>query len=100
MSKVMFEAWGEETSLKAFVHYPANTFPNQPQPLSDNTHFNAFGAYEIARCVLEGVRVALPDLFRYVRHDYRPFDPAHPDSFAAFSWPPSPFVEIEKPDGN
>ena len=49
MSKIMYEAWGPENSIKAFVHYPANTFPNQTKKLEDNTHFNTYGAYEIAR---------------------------------------------------
>ena len=29
MSKTLYEAWGEEKSVKAFVHYPANTFPGR-----------------------------------------------------------------------
>ena len=36
MSKTMYEAWGPTRSIKAFVHFPANTFPNQPNELKDN----------------------------------------------------------------
>ena len=39
MSKTLYEAWGPEKSIKAFVHFPANSFPNQPNELKDNTHF-------------------------------------------------------------
>jgi len=100
MSKIMYEIWGPEESVKAFVHYPANTFPNQPKALEDNTHFNAYGGYELAKCVIEGIRTAVPALYLYIRPDYSGFNPADPDPVATFSMPASPFVEIEKPDGN
>ncbi|MDP4277004.1 MAG: rhamnogalacturonan acetylesterase, partial [Bacteroidota bacterium] len=100
MSKILYETWGPDESVKAFVHYPANTFPNQPKALEDNTHFNSYGGYELAKCVVEGIRKAIPELFKYIRPDYTGFDPAKPDSPASFSIPSSPFVEIEKPDGN
>src|SRR5262249_35079206 len=38
MSKILFEALGPEGSLKAFVHYPAHTFPGQDEELKDDTH--------------------------------------------------------------
>ena len=100
MSKVLYEAWGPEESVKAFVHYPANTFPNQPKALADNTHFNSYGGYELAKCILEGIKKALPELAAHIRPDFTGFDPAHPDPVATFSMPMSPFVEVEKPDGN
>ncbi|MDR2805134.1 MAG: rhamnogalacturonan acetylesterase [Dysgonamonadaceae bacterium] len=101
MSKTLYEALGENNSLKAFVHYPAGTFPNQPNALEDNTHFNAFGGYEIARCVIEGVRQKhLTDILRYLRADVHTFNPSQPDDFQKFSLPLSPFIEIDKPDGN
>ena len=31
---------GVEPSKKAFVHYPAGTYPGQNRVLADNTHFN------------------------------------------------------------
>jgi len=100
MSKIMYEAWGPEESVKAFVHYPANTFPNQTKALADNTHFNSYGGYELAKCILLGIKKALPELAAHIRPDFNGFDPAHPDLVAAFSMPASPFIEIEKPDGN
>lgn len=100
MSKILYEAWGPQESVKAFVHYPANTFPNQPKALADNTHFNSYGGYELAKCIVEGIKKALPELAAHIRSDYAGFDPAHPDAAATFSMPLSPFIEIEKPDGN
>lgn len=100
MSKVLYEAWGVEQSVKAFVHYPANTFPNQPKPLQDNTHFNSYGGYELAKCMVEGIKKSVPELSKFIRSDYMCFDPSKPDPVETFSMPGSPFIEIEKPDGN
>lgn len=100
MSKILYEAWGVEDSKKAFVHYPANTFKNQPMPLQDNTHFNSYGGYELAKCVVEGIRKNVKGLSKYLRKDYKQFNPSTPDKFEDFYMPLSPFVEIEKPDGN
>ncbi|HEU4636377.1 MAG TPA: rhamnogalacturonan acetylesterase [Edaphobacter sp.] len=67
MSKVMWEAMGPEGTLKAFVHYPANTFPGQTTELADNTHFNSYGAYELALCVVQSLRDQNSPLARWMR---------------------------------
>ena len=100
MTRTFYEAMGEEASKRAFVHYPANTFPGQDKPLADNTHFNPYGAYELAKCIIEGMKVATPELYRHIRPEYTPFDPAHPDDVETFHWVPSEKVDIIKPDGN
>lgn len=100
MSKTLYEAWGETASLKAFVHYPANTFPGQQQALQDNTHFSTYGAYEIAKCIVKGIRDARLELARYLVKDVPPFDPAHPDNIENWYWPLSPLKPAVKPDGN
>ena len=56
MTRTFFEALGYEGSKKALVHYPANTFPGQDKPLADNTHFNPYGAYEVAKMVVMGMK--------------------------------------------
>ena len=100
MTRVLFEAMGEEGSRKAFVHYPAGTYPGQAKALADNTHFNAYGAYEIARCVVEGMKQGSLPLAAYLRLGCPPFNPAEPDNPEAFHWDESPFADIQKPDGN
>lgn len=101
MSEVLYEAWGPQASIKAFAHYPANTFPGQTKALEDNTHFNTYGGYELAKCIVEGIKQNnLTDIVHFLRSDYKPFDPANPDDVKAFSLPLSPFTEVEKPDGN
>jgi len=57
---------------------------------TDATHHSAFGAYELAKCIVEGIRANKLDLARYIVADYKPFDPAHPDSPEAFVVPASP----------
>ena len=99
MSRALYQAWGPETSKRAFVHFPANTFPNQPKALKDDTHFTTYGAYELAKCVVEAIKTSdLP--LKALLLETPPFDPAHPDSPDAIQIAPSPFVAIEKPEGN
>ena len=100
MTTKLYDAVGEEESKKLFVHYPANSYPGQPQPLADNTHFNPYGAYEVARCVVEGMKTAKLGLVKFLRPGIPPFDPAHPDALAQWQWPDSPRSAVTKPDGN
>lgn len=100
MTRTLYETMGVEASKKAFVHYPAGTYPHQTKDLADNTHFNPYGAYEIAKCVVEGIKELNLPWVQYLRKDYQAFNPAMPDEVKAFKWNESPFTEIEKPDGN
>lgn len=100
MSKSLYEAWGPEKSKKAFVYYPAGTFPNQAAALADNTHCNTYGGYEIARCVVKGILDNLPLLKKYVKPEFNHFNPNEPDDIDHFFIPPSPSFSTMKPDGN
>jgi lysophospholipase L1-like esterase len=100
MSKTLYEAWGPGTSLKAFVHYPANSFPNQKEALKDNTHFNPYGAYELASCIVSSIRKQNLPLAKFIKKEVPLFDPAKPLAVERFYWPQSAFVTASKPDGN
>ena len=100
MTRILYEAMGVEESKRAFVHYPANTYPGQNRVLADNTHFNPYGAYQIAQCVIEGMKKVDLPIVKFLRTDYEGYDPAHPDALENFKWNSSAFTEIEKPDGN
>jgi lysophospholipase L1-like esterase len=100
MSKTLYEAWGEVGSIKAFVHYPANTFPNQKNELKDNTHFSPYGAYALASCIVSSIKKQNLSLAKFVRKEIPAFDPAKPLAFEKFYWPQSAFVTASKPDGN
>ena len=107
MTRDFYEALGEEQSKCAFVHYPAGSFPGQTTDFKDNTHFNPYGAYELAKCVIEGMRQLNLPILSALRPEYierypatAPFNPSQPDALSTFHWNDSPFFEAEKPDGN
>ena len=99
MSKTLFEAMGPEGTLKAFVHYPAGTFPGQDAELKDDTHFNAYGAYELARAIVQSILDRHLPLEQYLRKGLAPFNPAHPDDLATWHLPPSPSIDTTTPYG-
>ena len=101
MTRTLFEAMGEEGSKRAFVHYPAGSYPGQTQAFADNTHFNPYGAYQIAKCVVEGLIDAQIPFTRYLRPEYPiNYDPACPDEPSTFHWVDSKRIDLVKPDGN
>jgi lysophospholipase L1-like esterase len=100
MTATLYDALGVEPSKKAFVHYPANTWPGQDKPLADNTHFSTYGAYEIAKCIVEGIKQQQLGIRKYLLNDTPAFDPAHPDQVENWHWPLSPSSNVIKPDGN
>lgn len=100
MSKTFFETLGFENSKRALVHYPAGTFKGQTNAFADNTHFNPFGAYEVAKMIVMGLKQTNSPLIQNLRSGWADFNPAQPDDWNAFHWTPSPMTEFIKPDGN
>lgn len=100
MTRTFFETLGEEDSKRALVHYPNGTFPGQTQDLADNTHFNPYGAYEVARMVTTGLKDLGIPIAKYFTDDWKPFNPAHPDDYRTFVWFTSKFFDNVKPAGN
>ena len=100
MSKTLYEALGPEKSIKAFVYFAANTYPNHPNDVKDNTHFSTYGAYQLARCVVKGIQENVPALAKLLKKDIPSFDPATPGQFEDWVLPPSTFIGATKPDGN
>ena len=100
MTKTFFETLGYENSKRALVHYAANTFPGQDKELADNTHFNPYGAYEVAKCVVMGIKQLKLPLADLLRSEWRDFNPAKPDDWRTFQWSPARNANLVKPDGN
>ncbi|HEX9826166.1 MAG TPA: rhamnogalacturonan acetylesterase [Flavobacteriaceae bacterium] len=100
MTTDMYEVWGDDISRKAFVQYPANTFPGQIEALEDNTHFNSFGANEIAKCVVQGIKDLNLDISKNIRPNIPFYNPKKPDNFNNWTVPMSTRFENKKPDGN
>ena len=83
MSAAFYEALGPGKSPLAFG---ANG--------RDATHHSAYGAYELARCIVEGIKAGKLGLANYLADDVTPFDPAHPDAPEAWSIPASPVRDV------
>ncbi len=90
MSAVFYEAMGPEDSKKAFVHYKAGSFEGMPNDVADDTHFNTYGAFELAKCVATALQASgLPLATHLV--NFTGFSPARPDAPESFRWPLSPY---------
>lgn len=85
MSQTLYEALGPQQIGQAF---------------QDGTHHNAYGAYELAKCVVAGIKASKLGLAQYITDDYGDLDPAHPDAVATFHIAVSPLSSAIKPEGN
>ena len=100
MTKTLFEAMGEGGSKHLLVHYKLGSFPWQEKEFADNTHFNPFGAFEVSKCIVMGLKQLNSPLLQYLRPTWQDFNPAQPDDWQQFYWPQSKFYDSRKPDGN
>lgn len=100
MTRTFFEALGYENSKQALVHFPMGTFPYQTKTLADNTHFRPYGAYEISKMVVMGMKELNLPLVKDLRPTWKDYDPAHPDDFKTYKWYMSAQIDTRKPDGN
>ncbi|MBW4081908.1 rhamnogalacturonan acetylesterase [Paenibacillus sp. S150] len=55
-SQQLYRKLGEEGSRQLFMHLPANSHPNYPQGITDDTHFCKEGAARVAQLVAEAIR--------------------------------------------
>jgi hypothetical protein len=93
MSKTLYEALGPKESIRLFKH-------NADLTEFDGTHHSPYGAYELARCIVAGIRRSKLDLARHLAEDVPAFDPNQPDPVAAFKVPPSPGFTNQRPLGD
>src|SRR3989440_6911372 len=87
MSTLFYEALGTEKSSLAFKE-------------GDATHHSDYGSYELAKCIVEGIKANKLDIVKYLVTDLPAFDPRHPDAFESFQVPVSPLVTDIKPLGS
>ncbi len=85
MSKPFYEALGPANAHLAFAG-------------SDKTHHSDYGSYELARCIVQGIKDSGLPLARYLV-DLPKFDPSHPDPVEKFDVPPEPPGPPVKPYG-
>ena len=84
MSKILYQALGGNLD-KAF---------------NDGTHHNNYGSYQLAKCVVQGIRENKLDLAGYIVNDFQKFDPGMPDSVDSFDISASTLNTCGKPRGN
>jgi lysophospholipase L1-like esterase len=89
MSIAFYEALGPELAPLAFAGDGR-----------DMTHHNNYGAYELAKCVVEGIREAGLPLAESIVDDFAGFDPAFPDPVGSIHLPISPTEPFRKPRGD
>jgi lysophospholipase L1-like esterase len=87
-SASFYEALGEEKSHLAFA------------TMQEGTHHNNYGSYQIAKCMVMGVRKTHLDLTKHIVDDFKDYDPLHPDSIEDFMLPHSPQITNIAPLGN
>jgi lysophospholipase L1-like esterase len=87
-SATFYEALGPDVSHQAFA------------TMSEGTHHNNYGSYEIAKCIVMGIKQAKLDLARHIVDDFKDFDPAHPDAIDKFDVPKSLRGTSQTPLGN
>jgi len=75
--------------------------PNIGLAFQDGTHHNNYGSYELARCVVEGVKADKLELVKHLAPGMGAFDPSKPDDVKTFFMPASPMRDpAAKPEGN
>lgn len=78
MSEKLMNALGEKDSWLLFSRG------------QDATHHSPYGAWELAKCIAQGLRDAKVEPAKWLVADFATFDPAKPDAFASFPVPDSP----------
>ena len=66
----------------------------------DGTHHNNYGSYELAKCIINGIKQDKLPLAKSVADDFGNFDPAKPDAVATFEMAVSPRGSRVTPLGN
>ena len=70
-----------------------------PKAFTDGTHQNAYGSYELAKCVTQGVIDNKLPISQYVMDGWVTYDPSHPMKLADFKLPADPQVDPYRPGG-
>lgn len=84
MSKTLYAALGDDLD-RAF---------------QDGTHHNNYGSFQLARCVVEGIRESVPELAAHLSEHATPYDPAKPDAPSQWRLPESPARSPLTPEGS
>ena len=84
VSRIFYKALGDDIG-KAF---------------QDGTHHNNYGSYELAKCIIEGIKQDKLPLAKSIADDFGDFDPGKPDDVNKFEMAVSPRGSRVTPLGN
>ena len=87
LSQILYETLGSDKSGALFKE-------------GDATHHSNYGSYELARCVVAGIKQNKLALQTYLLKNVPAFDPRRPDDSTRLALPPSPLQSNVKPLGN
>ena len=87
ISKVLYESLGKDGSGILFKQ-------------DDGTHHNNYGAYELAKCIVEEIRKSHLPIAKFLLQNLPAYDPTRPDPIEKFAVPASPMIADIKPPGN
>jgi hypothetical protein len=73
---------------------------NLDKAFQDGTHHTAYGSYQLAKCVIQGIIDNNLTLSHYIVDDFKHFDPNKPDPIETFAIPSSPLRTKLKPLGS
>ena len=85
MSVALYEALGPRDAHQAFAG-------------NDTTHHDNYGSYELAKCIVQGIKDDNLAIARYL-YPTPKFDPAHPDPVDRFDLPAEPHTATLTPYG-
>lgn len=85
MSAPLYEALGPRDARQAFAG-------------NDTTHHDNYGSYELAKCIVQGIKDNQLPIAKYL-YAMPTFDPAHPDPVDRFEIPAEPRVTAQTPYG-
>lgn len=66
LSREYYNSIGPEGTLSVFLHTPPGVYEAFPNGSADNTHFQEYGAIQIARLLSEGIKELEIPLSSYV----------------------------------
>lgn len=84
--------------------YEALGTDDAPRAFNDNgkdaTHHNNYGAYQLAKSVVEEIRDNHPPLASHLKKGLPLYNPSQPDPVDTFALQPSPGTSTKRPDGS
>lgn len=89
MSVELYEALGPDKAPLAFNRGGA-----------DATHHNSYGAYQLAKCVAQGIKESGLPLANNLVKDFKGYDPAKPDDVETFQLAPSMMTDPKSTEGD